>query len=76
MLWAGGMRVKRAARSAGSVSCWSITSGRRRLAPYMGNTVAGPPGEATWLRIVARVKDVADESYTAYTSLDGYELQE
>jgi arabinan endo-1,5-alpha-L-arabinosidase len=39
--------------------------------PRYGNTVAGPPGDATWLRIVARVKDVTEETYTAYTSLDG-----
>ena len=39
--------------------------------PRYGNTVAGPPGEITWLRIAARVLGVADETYTAYTSLDG-----
>jgi arabinan endo-1,5-alpha-L-arabinosidase len=47
--------------------------------PRYGNTVVGPPGEWTWLRIVAR-EDVADsvggayggtERYTAYTSHDG-----
>jgi arabinan endo-1,5-alpha-L-arabinosidase len=31
-----------------------------------GNTVVGPPGRTTWLRIVRR-----SERYTAYTSLDG-----
>ncbi len=39
--------------------------------PRYGNTVAGPPGEITWLRIAARVHHVARETYTAYTSLDG-----
>jgi arabinan endo-1,5-alpha-L-arabinosidase len=39
--------------------------------PRYGNTVAGPPGETTWLRIAARVKGSAEETYTAYTSLDG-----
>lgn len=39
--------------------------------PRYGNTVAGPPGEITWLRIAARVHGVANETYTAYTSLDG-----
>lgn len=39
--------------------------------PRYGNTVAGPPGETTWLRIVARVQNVTEETYTAYTSLDG-----
>jgi arabinan endo-1,5-alpha-L-arabinosidase len=39
--------------------------------PRYGNTVAGPPGEITWLRIAARVLGVANETYTAYTSLDG-----
>jgi arabinan endo-1,5-alpha-L-arabinosidase len=47
--------------------------------PRYGNTVVGPPGEWTWLRIVAR-EDVTDsvggayggsERYTAYTSHDG-----
>jgi arabinan endo-1,5-alpha-L-arabinosidase len=36
-----------------------------RLQRY-GNTVVGPPGETTWLRIVRR-----GERYTAYTSRDG-----
>ncbi len=39
--------------------------------PRYGNTVAGPPGEETWMRIVARVPSGGVESYTAYTSLDG-----
>jgi arabinan endo-1,5-alpha-L-arabinosidase len=39
--------------------------------PTYGNTVAGPPGETTYLRIVARVVGVEEEQYTAYTSLDG-----
>ena len=47
--------------------------------PRYGNTVVGPPGEWTWLRIVVR-KGVADsvggpyggtDRYTAYTSHDG-----
>jgi arabinan endo-1,5-alpha-L-arabinosidase len=49
--------------------------------PRYGNTVVGPPGEWTWLRIVARTDDQPDDSvagpyggterYTAYTSHDG-----
>ncbi|HKE19366.1 MAG TPA: family 43 glycosylhydrolase [Kofleriaceae bacterium] len=39
--------------------------------PRYGNTVAGPPGETTWLRIAARVCGASEETYTAYTSLDG-----
>lgn len=39
--------------------------------PRYGNTVAGPPGEDTWLRIVARVENGQEETYTAYTSLNG-----
>jgi arabinan endo-1,5-alpha-L-arabinosidase len=39
--------------------------------PTYGNTVAGPPGETTYLRIAARVVGVTEEQYTAYTSLDG-----
>lgn len=49
--------------------------------PRYGNTVVGPPGEWTWLRVVARTDDVPDdtvagpyggtERYTAYTSHDG-----
>jgi len=38
--------------------------------PRYGNTVAGPPGEVTWLRIAAHVRG-AEETYTAYTSIDG-----
>jgi arabinan endo-1,5-alpha-L-arabinosidase len=34
--------------------------------PFYGNTVVGPPGEWTWLRIVRR-----GDTYRAYTSLDG-----
>jgi arabinan endo-1,5-alpha-L-arabinosidase len=34
--------------------------------PFYGNTVVGPPGEWTWLRIVRR-----GDSYRAYTSADG-----
>ena len=39
--------------------------------PRYGNTVAGPPGDTTWLRIVARTRFVNEHTYTAYTSLDG-----
>jgi arabinan endo-1,5-alpha-L-arabinosidase len=49
--------------------------------PRYGNTVVGPPGEWTWLRIVARTDDEPEDSvpgpyggterYTAYTSHDG-----
>lgn len=39
------------------------------LRPY-GNTVVGPPGEWTWLRIAKRVID-GEEHYRAYTSDDG-----
>ena len=39
--------------------------------PRYGNTVAGPPGETTWLRIAARVRGPGEDTYTAYTSLDG-----
>jgi arabinan endo-1,5-alpha-L-arabinosidase len=49
--------------------------------PRYGNTVVGPPGEWTWLRIVARTDDTPEDSvsgpyggterYTAYTSHDG-----
>jgi arabinan endo-1,5-alpha-L-arabinosidase len=38
--------------------------------PRYGNTVVGPPGDWTYLRIVKR-RDKAEEHYTAYTSLDG-----
>jgi arabinan endo-1,5-alpha-L-arabinosidase len=39
--------------------------------PRYGNTVAGPPGDITWLRIAARVRGGGKERYAAYTSLDG-----
>jgi arabinan endo-1,5-alpha-L-arabinosidase len=49
--------------------------------PRYGNSVVGPPGEWTWLRLVVRTEDVPDDSvsgpyggterYTAYTSHDG-----
>ena len=38
--------------------------------PRYGNTVVGPPGEWTYLRIVKRTQ-AGEEHYTAYTSLDG-----
>lgn len=38
--------------------------------PRYGNTVVGPPGEWTWLRIVRR-EQAGDVRYTAYTSRDG-----
>jgi arabinan endo-1,5-alpha-L-arabinosidase len=38
--------------------------------PRYGNTVVGPPGEWTYLRIVKRNR-AGEEHYTAYTSLDG-----
>jgi arabinan endo-1,5-alpha-L-arabinosidase len=38
--------------------------------PRYGNTVVGPPGETTWLRIVKRTH-ASEELYTAYTSNDG-----
>jgi len=38
--------------------------------PRYGNTVVGPPGETTWLRIVKRTQ-AGEELYTAYTSQDG-----
>ena len=38
--------------------------------PFYGNTVVGPPGEWTWLRIAKRTVDGEDE-YRAYTSRDG-----
>jgi arabinan endo-1,5-alpha-L-arabinosidase len=38
--------------------------------PRYGNTVVGPPGEWTYLRIVKRTR-AGDEQYTAYTSRDG-----
>ena len=47
--------------------------------PRYGNTIVGPPGEWTWLRIVKRTSGAhspdglygGDERYTAYTSRDG-----
>lgn len=48
-----------------------------RTEPKYGNTVVGPPGEWTWLRIVkedvppAEVLNGEDELYTPYTSVDG-----
>jgi arabinan endo-1,5-alpha-L-arabinosidase len=36
--------------------------------PRCGNTVVGPPGDRTWLRI-ARHQQGAEEAYTAYTSI-------
>ncbi|HYF62772.1 MAG TPA: family 43 glycosylhydrolase [Herpetosiphonaceae bacterium] len=38
--------------------------------PRYGNTVGGPPGATTWLRIAAR-RSGAEVAYTAYTSRDG-----
>ncbi len=38
--------------------------------PRYGNSVVGPPGDWTWLRI-ARRQQGADENYTAYSSRDG-----
>jgi len=38
--------------------------------PRYGNTVVGPPGLTTWLRIVKRTH-AGEELYTAYTSNDG-----
>jgi arabinan endo-1,5-alpha-L-arabinosidase len=38
--------------------------------PFYGNTVVGPPGEWTWLRVVKRTVE-GDEEYRAYTSRDG-----
>ncbi|SEJ32827.1 Glycosyl hydrolases family 43 [Deinococcus reticulitermitis] len=39
--------------------------------PRYGNTVLGPPGDTTWLRIVRRGGAGGEETYTAYSSLDG-----
>jgi arabinan endo-1,5-alpha-L-arabinosidase len=39
--------------------------------PRYGNTVVGPPGEWTYLRIAVRDRGGAEEAYTAYTSRDG-----
>ena len=38
--------------------------------PRYGNTVVGPPGDWTYLRIVKRMQG-GEEQYTAYTSADG-----
>jgi arabinan endo-1,5-alpha-L-arabinosidase len=38
--------------------------------PRYGNTVVGPPGDETWLRIVRRAEPGSDR-FTAYTSQDG-----
>ncbi len=38
--------------------------------PRYGNTVVGPPGDSTWLRIVRRIVGGV-EQYRAYTSADG-----
>lgn len=38
--------------------------------PRYGNTVVGPPGDVTYLRIVRRMH-AGEEQYTAYTSADG-----
>jgi arabinan endo-1,5-alpha-L-arabinosidase len=39
--------------------------------PRYGNTVVGPPGDWTQLRIAVRHSQDGDERYTAYTSRDG-----
>ena len=39
--------------------------------PRYGNSVVGPVGDQTWLRIVSRERRGTD-NYTAYTSLDGH----
>jgi arabinan endo-1,5-alpha-L-arabinosidase len=39
--------------------------------PRYGNTVVGPPGDSTYLRIVHKTRDDAADLYTAYTSTDG-----
>jgi arabinan endo-1,5-alpha-L-arabinosidase len=39
--------------------------------PRYGNTVLGPPGEWTWLRLEARRGKGSEERYTAYSSQDG-----
>jgi arabinan endo-1,5-alpha-L-arabinosidase len=38
--------------------------------PRYGNTVVGPPGDVTYLRVVRRMH-AGEEHYTAYTSTDG-----
>lgn len=39
--------------------------------PRYGNTVIGPPGEWTWLRIAKSAGSGGEEDYTGYTSPDG-----
>ncbi len=39
--------------------------------PRYGNTIVGPPGDWTWLRIVVRRQLTGGQSYQAYTSRDG-----
>jgi arabinan endo-1,5-alpha-L-arabinosidase len=39
--------------------------------PRYGNTVVGPPGEWTWLRIAVEQNGHSEEKYTAYTCIDG-----
>lgn len=39
--------------------------------PRYGNTVVGPPGDWTWLRIVKDMGQGGEENYRAYTSRDG-----
>jgi arabinan endo-1,5-alpha-L-arabinosidase len=39
--------------------------------PRYGNTVVGPPGDVTYLRIVKRTGDNGEELYRAYTSSNG-----
>jgi arabinan endo-1,5-alpha-L-arabinosidase len=39
--------------------------------PRYGNTVLGPPGEWTWLRLEVRRGNGTEERYTAYSSQDG-----
>jgi arabinan endo-1,5-alpha-L-arabinosidase len=39
--------------------------------PRYGNTVVGPPGDWTYLRVAVRRPKDAEERYTAYTSRDG-----
>jgi arabinan endo-1,5-alpha-L-arabinosidase len=39
--------------------------------PRYGNTVLGPPGEWTWLRLEVRRGSGGEERYTGYSSQDG-----
>lgn len=39
--------------------------------PRYGNTVVGPPGEWTWLRIAKTFNGAGEEKYTGFTSMDG-----